>query len=140
MNSKVLKGAIAVFIWIAVWEFLVNAIFLMGDYQATAHLWRAEGDMKMWIFYLIYIIVSYFLSMIFAKGYEGNGVPEGLRFGLYIGVLMAIPMAYGSYAAMPIPYTLALKWFLFGLVEYVVAGIVLAMVYGKTPMVTKAAA
>jgi hypothetical protein len=40
-------------------------------------------------------------------------------------------MAYGTYAMIAIPYALALKWFLFGIVQYVIMGIVVAMVYGK---------
>jgi len=51
---------------------------------------------------------------------------------------MAVPKAYATYAAMRISYGLALKWFIFGLVEYIVMGIVLAAIYGKQAMVARA--
>jgi len=40
-------------------------------------------------------------------------------------------MAYGTYAMIAIPYSLAVKWFLLGIVQYVIMGTVAAAVYGK---------
>ena len=36
-----------------------------------------------------------------------------------------------SYASYPLPYILALQWFCYGLVQYLILGVVVAMVYGK---------
>ena len=137
MNKKVMMGAIGVYVWMAVWEAIVNLGLLSADYMATAQLWRPEAEIKVYLFYIVYIFVAYFLTVIFSKGYEGKGTTEGVRFGLYVGLLMAVPMAYGTYAVMPIPYSLALKWFFCGLIEYVVAGVILAAVFGKQATVTK---
>ena len=137
MNKKVMMGALGVFVWMAVWEAIVNMGLLSEDYMATAQLWRPQAEMKIYIFYIIYVFVAYILSTIFSKGYEGKGTAEGVRFGFYVGLLMAVPMAYGTYAVMPIPYSLALKWFIYGLIEYVVAGVILASVFGKQAMVTR---
>ena len=139
MNKKVMMGAIGVYVWMAVWEMIVNMGILSADYMATAQLWRPEAEIKVYLFYIIYIFVSYLLAVIFSKGYEGKGISEGVRFGIYIGIFMAVPMAYGTYAVMPIPYSLALKWFFCGLIEYVVAGVILASVFGKQATVTKVA-
>jgi hypothetical protein len=38
-------------------------------------------------------------------------------------------MAYGTYAMIAIPYSLAVQWFIYGLIEYVAAGVVLALVF-----------
>jgi len=48
-----------------------------------------------------------------------------------VGLFVSIPMAYGQYAVYPIPYGLALQWFLYALAEYILAGMVLGMVFGK---------
>jgi len=138
MDKKFWIGFILVFIVLSILEFLLNTVFLADDFAATAHLWRPEAEMKIWLFYVVYIFISFFFTLIFTKGYEGNGVAEGLRYGLYVGLLMAIPMAYGMYASMPIPYGLALKWFLCGTVEYMLLGVLLALVFGKQALVKKA--
>jgi len=31
------------------------------------------------------------------------------------------------------PYSLSLKWFLFGTIEYIILGVVLAMIFGMKP-------
>jgi hypothetical protein len=137
MNKKFWIGFIAVFLVMAIWQFLVNMVFLQGEYQATSQLWRPMEEMKFGLFYAVYLIVSFFFTLIFSKGYEGKGIQEGLRYGFYVGMIMATPMAYGTYGSMPIPYSLALKWFLFGLLEYMILGAVVAAVYGKVANVTR---
>jgi hypothetical protein len=82
------------------------------------------------------MIGSFFFSFIFSKGYEGKGIAEGARYGLYIGIWMSVGMAYGTYGMVALPYFMALQWFLYGVVEYVVCGIILALVFGKKDTVS----
>jgi len=51
---------------------------------------------------------------------EGKGLAEGARYGVIIGLFFGISQAYDSYVIYPIPYSLALKWFLSGLAYCVV--------------------
>jgi hypothetical protein len=139
MSKKFWIGFVAVFVTLGVLEAVVNMVLLSSAFKATANLWRPPAEMKIWLFYVIYLFIAFFVTLIFSKGYEGKGIGEGIRFGFYIGMFMAVPMAYGTYASMPIPYSLALQWFLYGLVEYIIVGIVLALVYGKQALVTPVA-
>ena len=104
---------------------------MMPDYKATQNVWRPDMMSMMWVFHVLMLVGAFFFTFIFSKGYEGKGMMEGIRYGLYIGIWMSMGMAYGTYAMIVIPYSLALKWFLFGIVQYVIMGIVAAMVYGK---------
>jgi hypothetical protein len=136
MNKKLWLGVLVVFVVIAVCEAIVNMLLLSSAYAATANLWRPTAEMKIWLFYVIYLVVAFFFTLIFSKGYEGKGVMEGLRYGFYVGILMSVPMALGSYASMPIPSCLAVQWFIYGLIEYVLCGLVVALVFGKQATVT----
>ena len=136
MCKKLCLGVLAVFVVLAVCEAIVNMLLLSSAYQATAALWRPTAEMKIWLFYVVYLFIAFFFTLIFSKGYEGKGIVEGLRYGFYVGMMMAVPMAYGTYAAMPIPYSMALQWFLYGLVEYLLCGMAVALVYGKQATVT----
>jgi len=131
MSKKLWLGFIAVFVTAEIINFLVNGLLLMRDYQATQSIWRPDMMSLMWVFHVLMVVGSFFFTFIFAKGYEGKGVMEGVRYGFYIGVWLSIGMAYGTYAMIAIPYSLAIKWFLSGIVQYVIMGIVVAMVYGK---------
>jgi len=131
MNKKVWIGAVAVFVVVFVAEYIVNNFIMMSIYQQTANLWRPMEEMKWGLLIICWLILAFFFTLIFSKGYEGKGVMEGVRYGFYVAMMMVVPSAYMTYATMPVPYSLALGWFLCGTVEYILAGIVLALVFGK---------
>jgi hypothetical protein len=136
MNKKFWIGFVVVFVLMEIMMFLVHGVILDSAYQATQSVWRPDMKSLMWIYQVLAVIGAFFLTLVFSKGYEGKGVMEGLRYGLYIGIWMSSGMAYGSYAMINIPYSLALQWFLYGVIGYIIYGIVLAMVFGKQATVT----
>jgi len=119
--KKMLIGVVAVFIALEVLDFLIHGVILMGTYMMA----------KMWVLHVVKIITAYFFVLIFSKGYEGKGLMEGIRYGFYMGAIVAAGFGLGTYASFPIPYRLALEWFFLSLAEYIIAGIVVAQVYGK---------
>jgi len=137
--KKVLIGTAAIFIAMTAFDLIVHGIILSESYKATASLWRPEMQSMTWIYSVISLVGAFFFSFIFSKGYEGKGIAEGARYGLYIGIWMSIGMAYGTYAMIAIPYTMALQWFLYGVVGYVLYGIILALIFGKKTEATPAA-
>jgi len=133
MSKKLWLGFVAVFVLMAVTDFIIHGVILSPTYASDAmkNIWRSDMESKMWIFYLTYVFISFFFTLIFSKGYEGKGIGEGVRYGFYVGMMMAVPMAYSSYAMYPIPYYVALQWFIYGLIQYIILGIAVAMVYGS---------
>jgi hypothetical protein len=129
--KKVFIGFVVTFILLEVLDILVHGVILMNAYQATQSVWRPDMMQKMWILHIVKIVVAFLIAFIFSKGYEGKGIIEGLRYGLYMGLLMSIGMAYGTYAMIAIPYSLALQWFIYGVIEYIIVGVALALVFGK---------
>lgn len=122
-----------VVVWVVyqILSYLIHGMWLQGDYAATADLWRPMEEMesKRWIMFVTSAVFSVIFSYIFVKGREGKGWMEGVRFGALIGLFVSLPMAYDTYTVMPIPYDLALKWFLSGMVASIVLGVVAALVY-----------
>jgi hypothetical protein len=133
MNKKLWMGVIGVFIAGEILMFLIHGVILDSAYRSVQGVWRADMESLMWIYHVLAIIGAFFFTFIFSKGYEGKGVAEGVRYGLYIGIWMSLGMAYGSYAMIDIPYSLALQWFIYGVVEYIILGIVVAWIYGMKP-------
>ena len=129
MNKKVWIGFVAAFIAIEIVEMLVNVVILGPEYQANARVWRPDMNSKMWIFHVVSLIGAFFFSFVFSKGFENEGLPEGIRYGTYIGIWLGAGKAYGTYAMIAIPYSLALQWFIYSVIEYVIAGIVLSLVF-----------
>lgn len=84
------------------------------------------------------LIWSFIFVYIFAKGYENKGIMEGVRFGLLIGVFYSLPMSLSTYMSMPITGGTATAWFLYGVIEITILGILAAFLY-KPATVTKTA-
>jgi hypothetical protein len=128
MNKKVWLGFFAVFVTFEILELIVYGLILGSAFNSLT-VWRSDMSSKMWIMHLVMLIGSFFFAFVFSKGYENKGIMEGVRYGLYIGIWMSVGMAYGTYAMIAIPYSLALQWFIYGVIEYVIGGIVLALVF-----------
>lgn len=136
MNKKRwIVASIAVFVVATVLEFIFNDLLLMGIYVQTPQLWRPEADMmKLMPYYWVAGLIAAFLFVyIYAKGYEGkpSKIGEGLRFGLIVGLFIALPMSTICYATMPIGLNLAIGWLVTGIAEYLIIGAVAGLIYKK---------
>ncbi len=129
--KKVWIGFIVVFVLMVILGYIIDTLILGSTYESLTNIWRPDMQSKIWIFYLVMLFQAFFFSFIFSKGYEGKGIAEGVRYGLYIGIWLSVGMAYGSYAMIPIPYSLALQWFIYGVIQYIIYGIALALVFRK---------
>lgn len=134
MNTKRMwYASIAVFLVIFVIEFIVHGVLLDGVYKQTASVWRPQADVEkmMWLFWVGYLIFAPVFVLIYTKGHEAGktGIGQGLRYGVYMGLLTAIPMNLGWYVVLPIPAALAIYWAIAGMVEMIAAGIAVGLVY-----------
>lgn len=119
-----------VFVFVFLYEFLVHGFLLKDIYTKTAALWRPEEEYKMLFMLMSQLGFSAVLTYIFTLHYEGKGVGEGVRFGLYIGMLLG-SIEIGKYGYMPIPLVLMLSWVLASLLIGLGSGVVLSLVYKR---------
>jgi len=133
--NRWLYASAAAFVVLAVLEFVVNGVLLAGIYQQTASVWRPEAEMVSlsWLFWLAYLVFAPVFTLIYSQGFESNkeGIGQGLRFGIYVGLLTAIPMNLIWYVVLPIPASLAVYWAIAGMVEMIAMGIAVGLIYKK---------
>lgn len=122
MNFRTILAVVAVTVTWIVMDMLIHGVFLMSTYEETAELWRPEGEMKMGLMWLVTLLVSVPFTLIYALLISPKSLKSGLVYGLLYGLATGISMGYGTYCFMPIPYKLAIGWFLGTLVEAVAAG------------------
>lgn len=131
--SKVLIAALIVFIALVITELLVHVVFLSGIYESLSMqgVLRAKSQIMsyIWVMIIIGLVYSFFFVFIFAKGYEGKGIMEGIRFGIYIGFFWIFVNAFNSFAIFPIPYSLTWYWIIFGFIQTIIFGILAALIY-----------
>jgi len=130
MNTKkFLLASLAVFVVLQILDFVIHYSLLGSTYEAIQDVFRPDMESKMWIMYLTGAIFALTFVYIFTKGYEDKGVVEGVKYGALIGILMYLVGAYNQYVVYPLPYGLILKWFIYGMIELMIAGAVVALIY-----------
>lgn len=113
-------------------EFLFHAVILKGQYEGVQHMLRPEGENPAMFFSLLiiaYLIAGFLLTHVFGKGYQGHGIGEGVRFGLLMGVLLAVPSNLINYAVQPWPGSLVAIWIIGYIIEFTIAGVIIAAMY-----------
>jgi hypothetical protein len=129
MNARrYLFASLGVFVVYEILSIIIYWVLLKGAFKGV---WRDQAEMNAYmpILWAVGLILSFLFVFIYIKGYEGKGLMEGVRYGFWIGLLMSIPMAFSSYATLPIPLSLAIKWFAYGLIQFIIIGIVAAAIY-----------
>lgn len=130
MNCKrFLIASLVVFVAFLAVEYVANRVVLMSTYESLQHLWRPDMESKTWIVLPVLLLMSLMFTYIFIKGREGKGIMEGVRYGVVIWLFVAVPMSHSFYIMIDMPYSLALQWCLIGLIEMLVAGILVAAIY-----------
>lgn len=120
--KKYLLASLAVFIVWSILDIVIHMVILGDVYESTASLWRPMEEMNTGLMYLVSALVALAFTGLYAYHGKGGGATAGAKFGLVYGLATGISMGFGSYAYMPIPYSLAWGWFLGTVVEAVIAG------------------
>jgi hypothetical protein len=130
MNKKnfIFTSLIVFVVFIAI-NAIIHWVILAGTYQIVSFLWRSDMMSLVWITYVTALIFSFLFVYIFSRGYEGRGISEGIRFGLLIGLLMNVVGMFNQYAVLPIPFKLTLQWFVYGVIQIMICGIVASALY-----------
>jgi hypothetical protein len=130
MNIKrYFLAVLAVLVTIIVTNIIIHSFILMDTYSSLKQIWRPDMMDLMWIMYVTDIALAFLFVYIFTKGYENKGILEGVRYGLIMGLLLDGLGAFGQYMIYPIPLSLAAQWFVYGVIRFVILGIIVALVY-----------
>ena len=109
---------------------LVWSILLPDLLPQNASLLRPTAEMNLVVGYAASLIGFFVFAYAYAKGYEGGaGLPEGLRYGAVVGLLLACFSGVWSYVMMPISGTLTAAMVVDGIVEMAIYGMVVGLIY-----------
>jgi hypothetical protein len=128
MWKNTLLSTLAVFISWSILDYIIHGVILQASYEASAKLWRPMAEMKLTLMYITVLIVAFTFVSIYIRLISKKNLGTGLKYGLWFGFGVGISMGYGSYSVMPIPYIMALTWFLGSLVEGAVGGFIVGAI------------
>ena len=128
--KKLIPTVIVVFIVANIFGFLIHAVLLKADYMPIAGYYRPMGEEKMLFISLAYLSFAIGSVWVYAKGVENKSwLGQGIRFGIAMWLVLAVPSFLIAYGVQPVPGMLALKQVLFEGVDKIVLGILTAALY-----------
>ena len=128
MVKKVLLAAIAVFVAWEALDFVIHQMILAPTYATLPQLWRPQAEMKLGVMFVAVLIAALAFAALYAYFVRPKSLAAAVRFGLVWGIGTGVAMGYGSYAVMPLPYSMAITWFLGTVVEGCVAGALVGLI------------
>jgi hypothetical protein len=93
-------------------------------------LFNSDGSRDL-LFYLHAFIFSFALSWFwdrFKSMFKGMSILRGIEFGFVYAIIALVPSMWISFSALDITVSMVLSWFMYGLLQAVIAGIVFAKV------------
>ncbi|MEE9554740.1 MAG: hypothetical protein V3W18_10625 [candidate division Zixibacteria bacterium] len=130
--KKFFIAVIVVLVALMAMDFIINVLILADAYEPLmGTTFRAEADMnaRMWAMYLGEIIFAFMFVWIYSYGVKGKGIMEGLRYGLYIGLLYIPVSSLGMWASIEISGWFTWMWMIFGMIEILVLGLLAGAIY-----------
>ena len=131
--KKWISAGLAAFAVIFILDFIVHGNLLMGLYNQTMLVWRpkAEANNLMWLMTLTQLAFAFALAWFYTLGYEPKkkGLAQGIRFGLYVGIVLVASQGFIWYVVLPVPFILNLGWLASAFVNSIAAGAVIGLIY-----------
>jgi hypothetical protein len=130
--GRVVAAAVAATVWDAIYGFCVYGVLLAPQFAKYPNVYRSnEAGMAFLPLMFAGIFVAMVVAtMIYVKGYEGgSGVAEGARFGFLLAVFIVCVFVGVNYATLNINKRITAMLAMAGFVEWLVAGIVIGLVY-----------
>jgi len=132
MNNKTFWiGWLVVYVIVQALGFLIHEVMMGDTYEALASVFRSEAQMQEMI-PIMFVSAAVFLFIfcyVFTQGREGTGVMEGVRYGILMGVFLALPTSVDAYVIYPITSDVAVVWFISAVVSLAIAGAVFSVIY-----------
>ena len=136
MNPKrLILAIVAVFAGVFATNYLIHEVWLHSAYLETKDLWRSEAEMQAHFIWLVlgqFIFAATFVT-VWAKGFAAtNCIRCACIFGLFMGLFFQANTLI-TYAVQPLRSDIAIKWFLSGIAQGVLLGVIAFLVYKPKP-------
>ncbi len=113
---------------------VVNQFLLAGIYEQHAQVFRGQGDMNLPLGFASTLVGFFVFTYAYAKGYEGgNGLVEGMRYGILIGLVLICFGIVWEYVVFPVSNQLLMLWIFDNLIEFAIFGMIVGYIYKPAP-------
>lgn len=132
MTKRFLVSWIIVFVAWMLGSFVVHGTLLHDDYARLPHLFRPESESQQYfpLMILAHAIMAGAFVWIYSRGVENTPwLPQGLRFGVAVALLTAVPMYLIYYVVQPMPGPHVVKQIVFDTILILLLGVLVAFLH-----------
>ena len=129
--KKTIAAIVAGFVLQVAGLVLIHSVWLKRDYLNTAANWRSQEAMhaRLWAMLLAILIYVVAAVLIYLRGREAKEwIGQGVRFGILLAMVAVVYSALSSWAILPVPHMLVVKWIVGESALSVVFGVVVAWI------------
>jgi len=130
---RAVSAVLAVSAFTIIWGIFYHLVLLQGADQEIRHLYRPDMMDKMWLSILGVLGISSFFVAGYRLAAKRGTVIEGVLYGACFSVLAALLVDLNQYVLYPMPGMLAIKWYVGGLVEFSINGMLVSLIYPCKP-------
>jgi hypothetical protein len=113
--------------------FVVHGTLLGSDYRQVPQLFRPEADAQNYFGWMVlaHVLVAGAFVWIYERGVQADRpwVGQGIRFGVAVALLTAVPTYLIYYVVQPMPTALVIKQIVLDPIGIVVLGLIVAWIY-----------
>ena len=131
MDKKFILSVVLIFVVSLVLGFITHGWALNDEYIATG-LFRAPADQEAlfpWML-LAHVILAYAFVALYRGGVESKPwVAQGVKFGVLVALLAAVPIYIIYYVVQPMPEMLTFRQSAYEMVNMIILGLAVAWMY-----------
>lgn len=126
MGKRFWIATAVVFLAAMITDFLLHGLLLHEDYAKLPNIMRTESDSQQYfpLMLLAHVFIAIAFVWIYRQGRgDGPWFGQGLRFGLAVAFLTAVPTYMIYYTVQPLPESLVIKQVSFDLIRTIGLGV-----------------
>jgi hypothetical protein len=128
-TGRSILAIVVVFILACLIGMFIHGMLLKNDYQSIASLMRPAADFRPGMIFVAYLAFAIGSVWMYAHGVEDKPwFGQGVRFGIAVWLVLAVPSFLIAFATQPIPEMLVAKQLGFEFVDKIILGVVTAAI------------
>lgn len=131
--TRLVLTIVVIFVLASVFGTLIHAILLHDDYAGLPQVFLPAREVKLQLIFFANLAFSIGSVWMYAHGVEDKPwFGQGVRFGVAVWLVLAVPSFLIAYATQPIPEALLWKQLGFEFINKIVLGVITAALVRKT--------
>lgn len=131
-QRRFLLTCVVLFLVALLWNSFLHLVVLAKANASVRHLYRADLSDKMWLS----LILTAGIVVVFVLGHQrfvrATSAREGALYGLFFALVAGLLVDLNQYVLYPIPAGVAVLWFVGGLVEFILYGVIASKLLPQT--------